>query len=844
MKLSWNWLNDYVDLSDLGPEAVAARLTLAVCEVDGIAPIFSHLAGLRVAMVESVDPHPGADRLKLCAVRAGRERLQIVCGAPNVRAGMLVPLAPVGATVPGKDGAGLEIRAAKIRGVDSAGMLCSALELGLEKIAGDVDGLLDLADFCAAHRLSPPVDGQALSEIFPLSDVVLDIDNKSITHRPDLWSHFGFAREIAALFKKPLRFDPLAAPGPKAKARKQTRPNTAKKLPAPVKKIVIEAGAAKAYFGVHVAGVRVQPAPLWMQARLLAVGQKPINNIVDVSNYLMFEVGQPNHAFDAAQLKSETVSVVSAGKVRGLKRFTTLDEVDREIAPDTVIILDGVAPGGTPVAIGGIIGGLRSGIADDTTELFLESATFPRERIRRSIAALGLRTDSAQRFEKGQDPAKAAPALDRMIDLLRKSCPDLIAGDVVGAMPEKPKRNRIRARLGMLQRRLGFAIEARAASDVLKRLHFEVSLSAGKDPELNIVAPTFRSQYDITIAEDIVEELGRVHGYDNIAPVAPLSPVQAIPANRDRQLARRLRQVLTAAGGYSEVYNYSFASGEENRRAGRPGLALKNPVFGDRPELRVSLIPGLVRQATHNEDRYHEFRIFEFGRVFLKDPGQFEKPMLASEQRRITLLHVPEKVDGSDAHPDSQRLFHDWLQMRDLLAALFAEAGVVVRYLATDAVWALHPGCAMQIQTEDGADLGFGGILHPQIQQELGLRRAALVADLDFDLMLKACEQSRRRNDYQPPSIFPDSTFELSLLLDESTGTEAPLETLRRLDLPEIYAMRLLTVYRGEPLPAGKKSASYEVRLLKADGTLSGKELQALMERCVHSLEESGFPLR
>jgi phenylalanyl-tRNA synthetase beta chain len=496
MKLSLNWLNDYVDLSDVPVPELVDRLTLAVCEVEGVAETFAHLDQIHVAWIESLEKHPDADRLNVCRVRDGKHTHQIVCGAPNVRAGMFAPLAVVGARLPRPEAEGefLEIKPAKLRGVASNGMLCSPGELGLTPLTGEVDGLIDL-DSLPGNTAGKLKHGTPLTELLPLRDTVLDIDNKSITHRPDLWCHFGFAREIAGLYGKKLIFDPLSK-------RAKRQPGTDAKLPS--KKIVIETGAAKAYYGRSLAGVQIGPAPLYMQARLINVGQRPINNVVDASNYVMLELGQPNHTFDAKTLKSDTVTVALAnaaarpvggktsakdktksqtGGASAFKRksFTTLDGQAREVPENTILILDGPAGAhATPVALGGIMGGETSGVGDATTELFLESATFPRERIRPAIARLGLRTDSAQRFEKGQDPAKAKPALDRLAELIAESCPELRQGKTTGASPEKEQRNKITVPLSFLRARLGFDVTEKLVMDILTRLNFDVLVKGGK----------------------------------------------------------------------------------------------------------------------------------------------------------------------------------------------------------------------------------------------------------------------------------------------------------------------------------------------------------------------------
>lgn len=868
MKLSLSWLSDYVDLQDVPAADLARRLTLAVCEVDGFESVYEHLNAVIVARVEAVERHPDADRLSICKVNAGKMTLQIVCGATNVRAGMYAPLAPVGAKVPGKDGAGLEIKASKIRGQDSAGMLCSAVELGLEKITGEVDGLLDLEAFIQ----STPADGAPLAlkpgtplaKLFPLVDVIFDIDNKSITHRPDLWCHAGFAREIAAIYSKKLKYDPLAkskyAAAPASAAKKKTA--ASKKAAAnsiragsfgasdlTAKKIYIAPGAAKAYYALPVAGVQVKPAPLWMQARLLNIGQRPINNIVDATNYAMFELGQPNHAFDAASLKHDSIYVALTGKAAPLKEFRTLDGETRLLPEETIVIFDGKPGVGSPVALGGIMGGENSGVSATTASLVLESATFPRERIRRTIAAIGLRTDSAQRFEKGQDPAKAEATLYRLCELLAYSCPELTRGPLCGAMPEKPRRNQIKVSLEFLQKRLGFAVSAKQATDTLQRLHFAVKTAGSpRAPQFAITAPTWRSQYDITRPEDIVEELGRVHGYDHIAPVAPLAPVEAAPPNRERELERLFKRIAASAGGFTETYNYSFASADDNLLFGRKGVALKNPVFTDRPELRIALLPGLLRQAASNQDRFTDVKLFEFGRIYLKDARDRLKSDLPREEKRFSFVWAPEALDAHATPPDEQALFARWLEFRAFLEALLADCGAPAELRRVerpqDAAPYLHPGAAIEFCSVEGAHLGYAGILHPMFQERYDLRRRALVADFAFPAILQAYETTRLAANYAPPSIYPDSTFELSLLLDEADGTEKPIEIIRAMQPAELRSVRLLTLYRGQPLPAGKKSASYELRAGRVDRTLSGDELQELLNAVVAELAKAGFPLR
>lgn len=863
MKLSLNWINDYTDLSNISTGELVNRLTLSTCEVDGVEETFAHLDQIVAARILDIKKHPDADKLSICTVDAGTLGvLKIVTGAKNVKAMTVVALAPIGAKIPKPDGESLEIKQAKLRGEDSYGMLCSAGELGLEKILGEHDGIMILEDPGtepmeeAIHKSPNSVKpGTRLSELFPVHDTVLDIDNKSITHRPDLWCHFGFAREIAAVFRLKINYDPLE----KVKLKEH------KNLPE--KEIVIEEGAAKAYFGLHVTGTRVEETPLWMKARLAAIGQKSINNIVDVSNYVMFELGQPNHAFDARTLKTGTITVARNGLHKKIQQFTTLDEETRPLPKDSIMILDGDAKTGEMVALGGIMGGLHSSIAPDTTDLFLESATFPRERIRRTISSMQLRTDSSQRFEKGQDPLKAKPALARMVELLQETCPHLKAGVVTGSEPEGPVQNKIEITLEYLRERLGFRIKEKEVEDILGRLHFDVKSGENKKGEIRfkLKAPTFRSQYDITIPEDIVEELGRIYGYDNIEPSPSLAPVISLNVNLERVLERNLKNFFIHNGHYHETHNYSFARPDDNEIFGMTGLKILNPIMKDMDRMRLSQIPGIIRQAAGNQDRFSDVRLLELGRIYVKDPG-LKKNEIAVEQKHATMIHVPPFVREKGIHQDESYLFKAFLNLRELIEEYLREtAGAFhIRFIEDagkkpevdagkresvyDALRStpyLHPGCAVKFVSDASEKIiAVAGILHPSFEKRYDLKRGAIVAQIYVDDIFPLFDVHRKRTDYAPPSVFPDSTFELSLVMNSDDSTAAPVDIIRSLNIPELRKVDLLTVYRGEPLPEEKKSASFEVTCGRNNGTLSGDELQTIMDRMIEALAEKGFPLR
>lgn len=813
MKLSLNWLSDYVELSDVDLAELCNRITLSTCEIEEVLPAFPGIETIVAARIESTRKHPEADRLQLCTIKAGKFSGEIVCGAPNARPGILVPFAGVGSKIPGKDGSGLVIARAKIRGIESEGMLCAAGELGLEKIFGG-EGLLELDD----SQIAP---GQKLTHLVS-QDTVLTIDNKSITNRPDLWCHFGFARELSAILRKKLKKDPLVS---KAKF----------KTTAASRQIHIEKGAALAYFGAVCDHVEVRETPLWMRVRLAAVGQKSINNIVDASNYVMLELGQPNHAFDLSAIQEDTVTVASA-KSHNVKKFKTLDGVDRDVPEEAVFIFDGTGKTARPVALGGIMGGEDSAIRPVTKQIFLESATFPRETIRRTLKKIDLRTDSAMRFEKGQDPCKAEPAVLRIAELLKETCPNLALGRVNGP-PVKPVHSKIQVTLAFLRERLGFDIAKKEVEQTLTWLGFDVkSDEAGK--KFTVKAPTWRSQYDITIPEDIVEELGRIHGYDHIAPKPAPVPVLGRTLDFPRLLDRSLRDFL-AARGFTETMNYSFCLQEDNQVFGHAGIGIRNPVSG-LTHLRISLVPGLLRQAALNQHRYADVSLFEASRVYASKlhPDSSSKEYMhaagpAREEKRFAVARVlPERMSAEQQEDE-------FVKFREMIHTLLSLTARAIDFKPASPGTLFHPAANLSVLLEKKV-IGLIGILHPALQEKYDLKRPVLLCDFSFDLV----SEKKVLRSYAPPSSFPDSLFDLTVVIDEAVSTSKPRDTILGLGEAEIQSVEFLSVYRGEPIAAGKKAASYRVRLRKQDGTLSEAEWKPIHERSMIALENAGMPIR
>ena len=585
MKLSFNWLNEFVDLSGVTPKELADLLTMKTCEVEGFEDFMAHMAKIPVAHIDELTKHPDADKLKICKVNTGKEVVQIVTGAANVEQGKKFPAALVGVKLPD----GREMTKAKLRGVESFGMLCSGGELGITQLdyaPAKIDGLMPLPDDWKT--------GAPLSDYFGLPDVILDIDNKSITHRPDLWCHFGFAREIAALLNLPIRYNPEEAT---FKTVVMTH------LP----QIEIEKESALTYCGAGITGFKIAASPLARQLRLLSLGQKPINNIVDISNYVLFEMGQPNHAFDRDKIGDK----IKVGYSAEGEKIKLLDGTEHSLPKKAVLIRDGERP----VALAGIMGGAGTETTAQTTKLFLESATFPRFEIRWAVAKTGVRSDSSQRFEKAQNPGKAKAAIFRFAELLNQDAPGISLSEINEVSPvDFTKTETIVVTNRFIDQKLGnIALRPASNADILRRLGFQVE---EKGDELLVTAPGYRKWYDITIAEDLVEEIGRFIGYKEIS-IEPSQVACETPRARNalRTLEHDLRDLAARRFQLNEVLSYAF-HGESDVKADeffcKAGEALKmqNALNADLDHLRISPLHrpvGALRAATTANRRIRGF---------------------------------------------------------------------------------------------------------------------------------------------------------------------------------------------------------------------------------------------
>lgn len=781
MRVSLEWLREWVDPGQDVP-GLANALTMAGLEIEAIERAAPEMSGIVVGKVESVEKHPDADKLRVCTVAAGAETLQIVCGASNVRAGMLAPLARVGARLPD----GTVIKKAKLRGVESFGMLCSARELGLSE---DGSGLLELPD-------DLPV-GEDLVAALALDDTVFDI---ALTpNRGDCMSVLGVAREVAAARRQSLNGPSIAQV---AATIEDTFP------------IRLENSGCPKFVGRVIRGLRAgAQSPLWMRERLRRAGLRPVSAVVDVTNYVMLELGQPMHAYD---LQSLTGSIV----VRAAQAGETLELLDGrtvELSPDVMVIADERAP----LGLAGIMGGEASGISDATTDVFLEVAYFEPAAIAGRARRYGLLTDAAQRFERGVDPQLQERAIERATRLLL-DCAGGSPGPVTVArtgagVTQTPS---IRLRHERVQRVLGTTIAPDVVVDCLRRLGMTVE-SSGAPPALNwqVQAPSWR--FDVRIEEDLIEEVARLYGFDRIPEVDAVGAQILVECTEARVRTERAADLLVDRG-YQEAITYSFtdAASQAILHPDEPALALANPISAELGVMRVSLWPGLVHALRENQRRQQtRVRLFECGRRF--DATGKETEVIAG------IACGPVSAEQWDA-PARAADFFDIKADVEALLTLTGEPDAF-RFVA-ERHPALHPGQSARIYRGEQA-VGWLGAMHPERARRLDLTYPVFLFELETMIGLAA-----RIPKYAEISRFPAIRRDIAVIVADEVPAEALRDVVRESGGALLTEVAVLSVYRGQQIDKGKKSIALGLHLQDTSRTLTDQEADAIVARVVEAL--------
>ncbi len=767
MRFSYNWIGEFVENLDTPAAALERLITMKTAECEGVEATGEMLDSAVAARIESVEFIQGSNNVK-AVVDTGRYGVRtVVCGAPNCRPDRITAYVPVGKKV--------------VSGIESDGMLASGAELGINR---ESSGILEIES-----QVGAPLAGC-------VRDWAIEIDNKSITHRPDLWGHLGMAREVAAILGKRL-CDPV-------------KPHLLPEGPAAVKIEIPDFTVCPRYSALVIENVTVRPSPLWLQCRLTAVGLNPINNLVDLTNYVMAELAQPMHAFDRDLLKGDTIW---ARPARPGERFVGLNEEEYSLTPANVVIADG----GGAIALGGVIGGLESAITGKTTSIVLESANFQGAGIRKTSSALKLRTDASMRFEKSQDPHNTVRGLARAVELLEHLSPGFrIVGGVADGWRPVPPPPPIELPMDWLERKLGRAVGEDEVRDILERLSFGVS--AARPGRLVVTVPSWRATRDISVKDDLVEEVGRMVGYDSITPQAPLVATTVPPVNEERAYHHAVRD-MCAAQGFTEVYNYSFVS-EEQARAFHldpaAHLAVANPIASDQGLLRMSLVPGVWSNIVENSKHRDEFRLFEIGReIHKREAG------LPEEIPHLAAAVYARHGDGVAGLFEIKRL------------AECVMPGVEARPAAACAYE--HPARSGELIWR-GRAVGRLFELHPSMVEG----RAAV---LDVDLAL-AHELSAAEKRYTPIRRFPSTAFDLSVVAKQRELVADLRGMVAGFAGPMLESIVYLRQYSGPPLPEDAKSVSFRLTLGSPERTLSSEEAGQIRAAIIEGMRGLGYELR
>lgn len=769
----YKWLCDYVNM-DISPDELMQKLIMTGSEVDGYEELGAEIKKVVVGKILTLEKHPDADKLSVCSVDIGEETLQIVCGAKNIFEGALVPVAQIGANLPG----GFKIKKGKLRGVFSFGMLCSGEELNLTEAdypGADVDGIMILKE---DYELGTP-----LREILGLTDTVFEIEVGA--NRPDCLSILGVARECAASLKKDIILPDVSYT------------ESGGDISDYVNVTVKDADLCERYIARAVKNVKIGPSPKWLKDRLISAGIRSINNVVDITNFVMLETGHPMHAFDHKDIRGSKIIVRRA---HSGEKIVTLDEKERELTDDMLLICDAEGP----IGIAGVMGGQNSEIKDDTTTVIFECAKFLQGNIRRTSRGLGLPTESAMRFSKGVDTVGCKTAMDRALHLIEK----LGAGEIVESEIDvlsadiSPRQAKVSA--GKINARLGTDLTAVEMAELLRRVFIKTDVQGD-----NLVCdiPSFRN--DITLGEDISEEVARMYGYDNIPIVKMKGEVNRGMISADEKAVDRIRTTLVGLGCY-ECVTYSFAATSELDKLQLPEddklrrmVKIINPLGDEQGYLRTSSVPDILKVVANNiKKKVMDVRLFETGRVFLPTSGAKELP---EEHKYVCIA-----MCGSE----------DFFTLKGVVENLFDTFGIKKPKYSPEAPAFYHPGRKASVYV-DGEKIGEMGEIHPDVASAYGINKRVYVAELCLHAIIAASDDIKK---YEVLPKFPAAERDLALIMDESVPAASVLECIEKNAGQFFESAALFDVYTGDQVEKGKKSLAFSIVFRAKDRTLLDEE--------------------
>lgn len=807
MDISLNWVSDFVKLPNIDADDLANSFTMTTAEVEDVKTTFSHLKQIKVAQIKSLKKHPEADKLNLVTFDfGGKELKEVVCGAPNVREGLKIPYAPLGVTLPN----GLTLEPKKIRGYLSEGMLCSETELGTGE---GTSGLMELPE-------DAPI-GTSMLEFLKLeADTIIEVDNKSLTHRPDLWGHYGIAREFATAYEEKLE-NPYDEKWEKNLEEKFTN------VDSPIKPIVDKDSSCKAYFGLSVDGVKVGKSPAWMINRLEACGLRSINNIVDISNYVMLELGMPLHIFDRDTILNNTIHIKRIGSE---STFKTLDEIDRALVASDTVICDSEKP----LVLGGIMGGLNSGVTDETTQVFIEVANWQAEEVRKTSTRLGLRTDSSQRYEKSLDSRQCYKTLLRTLDLILQFCPEAkVVGKVEYDGDNLSEYNPlvIETSFSKITKVLGHEISNEKIISIFNSLEF---VTEAKDDVLNVTLPSFRTTKDIEYEACLIEEIGRVIGYDEITPVSPMTDIQTTRFESAKTLHRKIQDFMVMNGKSLEVMTYPLIGKKLLEKAQWPTLneelVLVNALSKDADRMRPSLLPHALNTVAVNAKNFDSFNFFELGRSYLPNAKNF------SEEKHQLLIGCYNKKESP--YVDLLNTVESLLAYLNIPFDSAKETGKFPNPLVSNEWFGMHPYEKLNLRIM-GKFEGIVASAHPLILRSFKTKGHFSYAIIDLTSFMN--RELKAKEKYTPISKFQPSRFDCTVVMNSHTPAAQTLIALKKVKAKEITERKIVDVFN---LGEGKKAVTVMVSIENTNQNLTSDVIKDIEVKVVGELEKAGFPLK
>ncbi len=821
MLISWKWIQDYIegDLFQWSSQKVMERFTLRVAEVEEIQETNVCFRSIRVVKILSFRAHPEADQLRLVTFQVGHkpeDQKEVVCGAPNVRVGLKVPFAPVGTTLPG----GMLLSAKKIRGIMSEGMLCSRKELGLGE---DQSGLMELED-------NAPV-GQSLGDYLTMSsDYQLNIDNKSLTHRPDLWGHWGIAREVANVTTYPLK---KLYSADWIKEKEKTFFSSSSQS-SPIIPVCDDSSSCLIYFGVSVDNVQLSETPKWMKERLEAVGQRCIHPLVDISNFVMLELGIPLHFFDRQKIQGSRLEIRLWKESDG-ELFTTLDDVQRTLKTTDTVIADARGP----LVLAGLMGGSRCAVDESTTSLFIEVANWKATDVRRTSTRLGLRTDSSQRYEKTLDTWSCYRTLLRTMDLLQQLCPAMkVVGPLHQIGPQAGKQYQpviVETSLDSIARQLGRSLDQQEVKGLLEGLG--CLIKEDSQQKWHVTIPSFRAGKDLSLEADLVEEVGRSLGYDSITPCSPLVSTQVTKLSPLKKWHRKLADFFVLHGDAQEITTYPLVGDSLYQQAlwedHYAPLRLVNALSQDHAFMRTSLVPSHLDCVIQNKKHRSSFRLFEIGRAYFPDAKNYFR------EEQFLMVTV------ADEHQSPFK------SLVDLMDDCFSFLGVKSDWVLDDGkkskegglpshqFWkGTHPHEFFQMRVM-GKMVGQVASLHPHFLRRLKVGGSVAFACLSLSFLESLPTKDKRQFKILPK--FPASTFDCTVVCPQVTSIADVMKVCKSIHFKELQSYHVVDIF---PWQQEKKTVTLQFVFQDAEKTLTSDSLKTFQDHIIATLHKGGFPLK